>query len=409
MVQELVQERKQLQESVVREISQKWAEQQTIAGPVLVVPYKTIQTSSDGKTTIHRNKAYILPEKLKINGNVISELKKRSIYHVSLYRSDMKLSGTFSPDAIEKLKIRDEQILWDECRLVLGISDARGLEEEVALQWDSNKKTMEPGMNGSELFDTELGSLIPFDTNRNSSFQIALKVKGSTSLDFLPLGKSTEVNISSNWQDPSYDGYYLPNSSDNKNGFSAMWKVLQVSRSFPQYWTNQNIKASTLYQSEFGVKLIQPADHYAKTDRSVKYAILIIGLTFTVFFFVEVMQKVKIHPLQYILVGIALIVFYTLLLSISEYTGFNIAYLVAAAATVTLIGSYVWSVVKKGKVAIGFTAALSALYTYLFMLIQLKEYALISGSIGLFVVLAIIMYFSRKIDWYNEQKTEHHA
>ena len=153
------------------------------------------------------------------------------------------------------------------------------------------------------------------------------------------------------------------------------------------------------------MRLIQPTDNYAKTERSVKYAILFITLTFVVFFFLEIFQKRQVHPLQYLLVGFALSVFYTLLLSISEYTGFNVAYIVAAAATVLLVTMYVWSIFKQGKVATVFGAALAGLYTYIFVLIQLQDYALLFGSMGLFVIIAVLMYFSKKIDWYAPQKT----
>lgn len=405
MVHDVINERRYSQSEVVKEVSSKWASEQVVVGPILVVPYNKHTTAKDGKRITTKRKVYILPEKLTVNGQVITETKKRSIYHVSLYRSDMVLNGSFSPTPIKKLGINTSDILWNEARLVMGINDAKGLEEEVTLNWDATGGIMEPGIQGAELFDTELTSSVKLDLEKNSVFNIKLKMKGSSDLQFVPVGKTTDVLLSSNWKDPSFNGYYLPDTSSSEDGFKAKWRVLHVSRSFPQYWDGYNSKnINKMYDNSFGVKLIQPADHYAKSNRSIKYALLIIALTFTVFFFMEVIQKIRIHPLQYILVGMALIIFYTLLLSISEYLGFNSAYMIAATATVSLIGLYVWSVIKKWKVASGFTFSLTALYAYLFMLIQLKEYALISGSIGLFVVLAVIMYFSRKIDWYGTNK-----
>lgn len=405
MVQGLVNERSALQQQATDEISKKWADKQTVVGPILVVPYKKQYENSKGQTVTTNKKLYILPNKLSIDGQLIPEEKKRSIYHVSLYRSDLKLSGTFNTDAIQKLKIDPNTVEWNNCKLIMSITDAKGLEQDVTLDWNGAKQHMEPASDGTELFNTEMASTVTYAPAQQGSFNIALKVKGSTFLHFVPIGKTTTTNLSSSWKSPSFDGYLLPDTNTAQNGFNAKWNILQVSRSYPQYWIgDQNNISQKMYANSYGVKLIQPADHYIKTQRSVKYAILIIGLTFVVFFFVEIMQKVRIHPLQYILVGFALIVFYTLLLSFSEYTGFNIAYLIAAIATVTLIGTYVWGVVKKGKVAAGFTISLAALYTYLFMLIQLEEYALISGSIGLFVILALIMFYSRKIDWYSTGK-----
>ncbi|MFT4094485.1 MAG: cell envelope integrity protein CreD [Niabella sp.] len=232
-----------------------------------------------------------------------------------------------------------------------------------------------------------------------NTFAVNLKLKGSENLYFTPVGKTSIVNLSSKWKTPAFDGQYLPAPySINDNGFTARWKVLQVSRNYPQAWLSGGYD---LESAAFGVRLIQPADNYSKTDRSVKYAILFIALTFTVFFFLEIIQKRQIHPLQYLLVGFSLCIFYTLLLSISEYTGFNPAYLIAAPATVSLIGLYVWGIFKKAKVALAFIVALGGLYTYIFILIQLQDYALLFGSIGLFLIIAVLMYFSRKIDWYG--------
>jgi inner membrane protein len=246
---------------------------------------------------------------------------------------------------------------------------------------------------------------VQVDSQQKIAFSISLKIKGSSFLYFTPTGKTTVASVSSTWKHPSFDGQYLPSqpATVSENGFSAQWKILQVSRSYPQVWTDAN--EFDINKSAFGVKLLQPTDGYAKTQRSVKYAIMIIALTFTIFFFVEIFQKRRVHPLQYILVGIALCVFYTLLLSISEYIGFNGAYAIASLATVSLIGLYVLGIFKKLQIAAGFATALGALYTYIFVLIQLQDYALLFGSVGLFVILAVIMYFSRKIDWYCATET----
>jgi inner membrane protein len=242
------------------------------------------------------------------------------------------------------------------------------------------------------------------DDQNPIAFSLDIKLKGSELLYFTPVGRTTEVNMTSSWKDPAFDGQYLPDTSDiSGKGFSAWWKVMQVSRNYPQCWADGTYD---LASSSFGVRLIQPTDNYAKSERSVKYAILFIALTFTVFFFLEILQRKQVHPLQYILVGFALCIFYTLLLSISEYTGFNAAYIIAGSATVALIGLYVWSIFKKGRIALGFTLALGGLYAYIFILIQLQDYALLFGSIGLFIIIAILMFYSRKIDWYNSGKIQ---
>lgn len=401
----LVDERKQRQQEVINEVSDKWASAQTVNGPVLLVPYKTYETLKDGKVIEHRQNAYLLPSQLKIVSNVQPEVRHRSLYNVTLYRSAISINGQFDTQPLTLLKLDPDAILWDESRLILGLDDARGLEEEVKLSWNGHARTLESGVPENQVVKTGLSTSVPFDTQKTNGFVIQLKLRGSEQLYFTPVGKITDVTINSPWKDPAFDGQYLPVKTTpiNNHGFSANWKVLQVSRNYPQVWTNGTYD---LRASAFGVRLIQPADNYAKTERSVKYALLFIALTFTVFFFIEIIQKRQIHPLQYLMVGFALCVFYTLLLSISEYTGFNPAYIISGIATVLLIGIYVWSLFKKTKIAIGFTTALAGLYTYIFVLIQLQDYALLFGSIGLFIILSVLMYWSRKIDWYDTAKSK---
>jgi inner membrane protein len=399
LISELVSEREQRQAEVIQEISKKWASAQTMSGPIIEVPY-VIQTN--GQSTGVKAYAYLLPEHLNINGKLLPEIRHRSLYDVTLYRSDLKFTGSFDPSYLQKLDIPAETVLWTEARLLFGLDDARGLEDEVSVVWNNAKYLLEAGVpDNNNLIKSGMSTKLAVDPIQKSTFEIALKLKGSSSLYFTPVGKTTSVALNSPWKDPAFDGQYLPSEPANisEKGFSAKWKVLQLSRSYPQAWKNQ--ASFDLKASSFGVKLLQPTDSYAKTDRSVKYAIMIIALTFAIFFFVEIFQKRQVHPLQYILVGLALCVFYTLLLSISEYIGFNGAYLIAAIATVTLISLYTLGIFKQVKIAAGFAMAIGGLYTYIFVLIQLQDYSLLFGSIGLFIILSIIMYFSRKIDWYG--------
>lgn len=398
----LVSEREQRQNEVTAEISSKWASAQTVAGPVIVVPY--ISRTDSGRVAVKHN-LYLLPEQLNINGKLLPEVRHRSLYEVTLYKSQLTLSGVVDPAYVQKLNIAPEDINWQEAQLMLGLDDARGLEDDVSLQWGSANTVLEAGLPANNVIDNGLSSRIVIDAEKKTSFKIDMKLKGSVLLYFTPTGKTTTADLSSPWKNPAFDGQYLPSQPANITdaGFSAQWKVLQVSRNYPQAWKDN--KEFDINKSAFGVKLLQPTDGYSKTDRSVKYAILIIALTFTIFFFSEVFQRKQVHPLQYILVGVALCVFYTLLLSISEYIGFNGAYAIATTATVSLIGLYVYGIFRKVQIAAGFATALATLYSYIFILIQLQDYALLFGSIGLFVILAVIMYFSRKIDWYNTVRT----
>ncbi len=400
----LVRERQERQTQVVEEVSSKWATAQTVTGPVLIVPYNYTYKGADEKLITQRKMLHLLPETLCISGDVSPEIRKRSLYQVMLYRSALKLDGAFAPAQLAALGIEPQNIFWNEAHILLGITDARGLEEEVTLNWPGGGvRKLEPGMPENGALSTGLSIPVAFDPAAGAAFTLSLKLRGSAALSFTPTGKNTEVRLRSPWPHPAFDGKYLPDTSAEigKDGFAAHWKILSSSRAFPQVWKDNKVGIES---AAFGVRLIQPADGYVKTERSVKYAILFIALTFIVFFFLEILQKRQVHPLQYLLVGFALCIFYTLLLSISEYTGFNTAYAIAAVATVSLIGCYVWSVFRSGATALGFTAALGGLYGYIYILIQLEDYALLFGSIGLFVILAILMYASRKIDWYGVQK-----
>ncbi len=398
LISDLVQERAQRQQAVFEEISGKWAEPQTVTGPILMLPYQEYNRQSDGKVILQKSTAYVLPGQLDIKGRLSTEKRHRSLYEVTLYRTDLTLTGSFDPLKLQALNIDPENVLWEEARLMLGLSDARGLEDEVQLEWNNNSYTLEGGLPENQALTAGLNIPVPCDKAQANTFHIKLKVKGSSHLYFTPVGKVTTVQLQSPWKDPAFDGKFLPNNPEvSESGFNAQWKVMQASRNFPQVWANSS---QNLAEASFGVKLIQPTDSYAKTERSVKYALLFIGLTFAVFFFMELLQKKQVHPLQYLLVGIALTVFYTLLLSLSEYLGFNTAYAIAASGTITLIGLYVRTIFKKNTIALGFTVALGALYAYIFFLIQLQDYALLFGSIGLFIVVALAMYSSRKVDWY---------
>lgn len=401
----LVQERAERQQEVIAEVSRKWAEPQTIVGPILMLPYNVYSTNSKGETVTTKNIAYFLPDKLDINGALKPENRHRSIYEVMLYRSDITLNGSFDILNLATLNIKPEDVTWKEARLVMGINDTRGLEDEVTVRWNNSNQKLEAGTPENNVLPAGLSTPVACNPEAPATFSINLKVKGSEYFYFTPVGKVTSVNIKSPWNNPAFDGKYLPSivSDLSDKGFNATWKIRQASRSYPQAWTNSSQKFS---ESSFGVRLIQPTDSYAKTERSVKYALLFISLTFTVFFFIELLQKKQIHPLQYFLVGIALSVFYTLLLSFSEYIGFNKAYAIAASGTIILIGSYVWSIFRQTKIALGFTLALGSLYAYIFFLIQLQDYALLFGSVGLFVVVALAMYSSRKVDWYRVGKKQ---
>ncbi|MEZ5071262.1 MAG: cell envelope integrity protein CreD [Bacteroidales bacterium] len=201
------------------------------------------------------------------------------------------------------------------------------------------------------------------------------------------------------------DGAFLPVPSETETGeegFTAHWKVNYLNRSYPQHWFD---KSQDLEESAFGVHFLIPVDHYQKTERSIKYALMFIALSFLIFFLTELLAGTRMHPIQYLLVGMALVVFYTLLISLSEHIGFGLAYLASALSTVLLVGLYIGSTSGRKKQGLMTAGLLAVLYAFLYTTLQMQDFALLLGSLGIFLVLAIIMYVSRKVNWYKDPTT----
>lgn len=399
MVQHLISERSQSHNKVVADITSKWGAGQVISGPVLSIPYKVL-SEKNGKVIESQAYAHFLPEKLNINGIINPEIRKRSIYKVILYNSNLTLEGTFTKPDIRLLNIPESNFLWDEAFLTIGIPDLRGIRRSVSIRWNNQNFVGNPGVLNRDIVSSGINTRIPVNPDSLSySFSLKLDINGSEKISFAPIGKETRVMLESSWNSPSFNGAFLPEKRNIKpDGFTAEWNILHLNRNYPQQWTS--FDKQTIGESEFGVELVFPVDHYQKATRSAKYAVMFLFLTFLVFFVNEIINKSRIHPVQYLLIGLALIVFYTLLVSLSEYIGFNIAYAVASALTISLITGYSFSILsRKGGVFTG--VILVALYGFLFVLLQLEDYSLLIGSIGLFVILAGAMFASRKIDWYS--------
>ena len=396
----LVTEREARQQEVVKEVSSKWGSAQTISGPYIAVPYSQPGVDADNKPVVYKKQLILLANNMDVTGNIFPENRPRSIYKVLLYKSNLTLKGSFKPNFPGD--INPASLDLSNAKLCFGLSDFKGIEEEIVINFNGQKLALTPGLPLNDL-DT-IGLSVPVALNIDAAkagipFDMQVKIKGSEQLHFMPLSANSSFTIHSSWPNPSFDGNVLPNERQvNEKGFDAKWNFNQANLPFGTVLQQGNFNKSNL---AFGVSMVQPADQYGKTMRSVKYAILFIGLTFALFFIVEIMQKKPFHPVQYVLVGLALVIFYTLLLSISEYLLFDQAYLIAAAATISLITLYAKSHFNSWATATVFAAVLSALYGFIFILIRLEDTALIVGSIGLFIVLALVMYVSRKINWYG--------
>ena len=398
-IQNLVSERQDRQKEAVTEISSKWAGSQTITGPVIGIPYQE-KTTDQGNIRVEKKWAYFLPAKLDIHAHIIPEKRYRGIYQVIVYTTELQIKGSYDSIHLAELNIPAENLLWNEAAVFFDISDVQGLKEDMTLHLAGTDLDMVPAKFSTEQFRNSLSASLPASFAGNHGpleFSATVKLKGSGNLLFVPAGKETRVEAASSWSDPSFTGSFLPDVRTVKDsGFVADWKVLYLNRNYPQQW-KQGVYE--LNKAAFGVNLIVPVDSYQQTTRSVKYSILIILLTFTAFFLIEWIYSRAIHSLQYVLVGFALCLFYTLLLSFSEYIGFNPAYLVASLATIGLIAWYVRSILRSSKMSLFVGSLLALQYGFIFTLIQLQDYALLMGSIGLFITLAVVMYFSRKIKW----------
>lgn len=407
MIESIIHERESRQAEAIAEVSGKWGNRQILAGPVLALPYEQIYLNDKGQETSRVVKhAFFLPDDLQIGGNISPEKRHRGIFEVVLYSSQLTLEGSFTRPIVEKVVPPGANVLWHKATLVLGIPDLRGLKDQVSLQWDESRIVADPGIPVSGL--AESGIHVPLDlapdaapgTDIKHQFRLDVALKGSGSLFFTPVGKVTRVRIRSPWPDPSFTGAFLPDEkSISANGFEASWKVLNLNRNYPQWWTED--QQQKFDGSAFGVDFLLPVDNYQKSTRSVKYAILFIGLTFLCVFFIEMRHSRQVHPFQYALIGLALVIFYTLLVSFSEHIPFNPAYFISALMTVGLTGLYARSLFASNRMGLLVGGTLTVLYGFLFITLQQQDYALLTGSLGLFGILAIVMYASRKINWYG--------
>lgn len=411
----LIIERANRQESVITEINEKWGKEVLLYGPILKIPYKTYNkiTYNKGKKNEYTetediiNYGYFFPEKLNANTTINPEKKHRGIYTTAVYKTSMEINGTFNKPDFTSKEVKDKDILWDKAKIIIQTSNLKGINNEVSIKLHENTYSFLPKYKvKSNQYSTEL-VLHNLESNKivikdmpiknNTDFKINISINGSESVRIIPIGKETTMNIKSNWNDKSFIGNYLPyEKGETDTSFDAKWKVLQINRPFSQQFFNS---VPNLKEFAFGVNFMIPVDQYQQSERSAKYGYLVISLTFLTFFLIQSLSKINIHPFQYLMIGLALTMFYTLLISISEHSNFLNAYLIASIAVIGLITLYSKSILKTFKFPMFIMISLTVLYTFIYTIIQLENYALLVGSIGLFLILGSVMYASRKIEW----------
>lgn len=429
LIEDLIFERQQRADEVMDEVADKWSGPQTLSGPFLVIPYKKQEVTDLGKegkeTREYEEKAFFLPHQLNVRGNIKPQILHRGIFDAVVYESELQIQSVFTKPDFKTLSIPEDRVLWNKAYMVFGITDVRGIQDSLTFMAGGLLLESEPSNNigvsitsnlteekknyaamtsAQPLNNNGITTKLPWNSAEDFSgnVNIKLNLKGSKRLDFIPAGKTTTVALAGAWNNPSFDGEFLPDAREiTENGFSASWKVLHFNRPFSQQWTENN---QVLSGADFGVKLLIPVDQYQKSTRTAKYGILIILLTFMALFLVEITQKIRIHPFQYILIGAALIIYYTLLLSFSEHVGYNLAYMISSVATVALIGAYSRSFLTHRKLSILFSGLLVIFYLFIYIIILQQDFSLLIGSVGLFVIIGTLMYFSRKVKWYKETR-----
>ena len=428
MIQNLIKERQERSRETIQKINDKWSRSQTLCAPLLIVPYTTTKFDKDQKPYYEEHTLYVTPKELKINASITPEERYYGIYKAILYKSDIHFEGKFSE--LAGLKIENSELHFDKAQIAIGITDLRGVTQTpdfrigdkmletsvgvVKLFTVSENVSVENvnkfGSRGSHSFDrnvsgkTLIVNLKDISLTDNINFECSMKLNGSGSLNFIPIGQNTAVTVNGQWQSPSFIGSFSPESTVDNKQFNANWNILSFNREIPETWSNNSVV--DLGYNFFGVNLIETVDHYQQNMRSAKYALMFIALTFAVFFFVEIFTRKPILFFQYVLVGIALVLFYSLLLSFSEQIGFGWAYLIASAATILMTTIYLYSLIKQKNATLILAGFMFILYAFLYIILQVEDFALLFGSVFLFVILGVTMFVSNKIKLVSQASDE---
>lgn len=441
LINDLVEERKAREQSVSHEIASKWGKEQVISAPILAVPYQIIeenvQVNDKGEKTIVKSTEeewlFLLPDKADVMTAVKPESLKRGIYNSVVYNANVDMKVEFAGFDSKELPVKPEEINWAKTKVIFGVEDVKGLATNPTVLWGDSLFVMKSNSQYFKLFPNTMAVDFPLTNILGSQvkFDMQVQLKGSKSLNFLPLANQTNIEAIGDWGNPSFSGGYLPEGRDVTDfKFSAKWQIPNFSRKLPSQWSGENTpiysfmglallddnyvdsevtKAVATANVATDMDMVQinflpEVNNYQKTNRVAKYGILIIVLTFASLFFTEIIKKQRVHLIQYILIGVAMVLFYSLLLAISEHLGFNMAYLIASIATIALIGSFVRMITANNNTAILFAGILGLFYSFIFVLMQLRDYSLIVGTVGVFIILAVLMRVSTKVNWYQFDK-----
>jgi inner membrane protein len=417
MIRSLVNERSHRAGDAEWSIMEAWGSEFTLYGPIIRIPivereeYRT-KTEKEGEKieVIVRNKAlWITPKEVNIQADFSAEKKRRGIFSVALFSGDVSLTGSFSLErARDELK-ENQELLLQQAEITIGLASQKGIRNIIKADWNGSELFFKPG-NRNRAFESSGGNGInassPFNATGTNTFDIKISIQGGKSLRALPIGEVTRTRVKSDWPAPSFQGGSLPiNYTLSENGFDAEWEISYLSRSIPLFWiTSEKDEYETrMYvQNElFGVDFFKPLGHYALNERAVKYAVLFLIIPFLTLFFLEIFSRKSIHPAQYLISGLANIIFYLLLLSISEHLSFSISYLIAAVALTAMMSLYARSLLESWTGSAYMGLVMAVLYLILYLTLNAEDWALLIGSIVAFLICALVMFITRKLDWKN--------
>ncbi len=450
MVNRIVYERSGLYNSAIRDIANSWGHKQSLKGPALLIPYTekfnsiVYKTDTNGidrkvnKVRYEERTAIVLPDDLRIEVKINGETRKVSLYEALVYSADLTISGSFERPDISKLSDHIDKIDWDRAWFALGISDTQAINKVSSLQWDKDKSPVkidfEPGTAVVNILPSGFHAALPLESQVQSAskegvpgiandqlvtdsataltasstavskakkrrypFSLTMNINGSEGFYFAPFGKTTDVQIRSDWPHPSFQGSVLPDSHDiSAEGFTANWSVPHLARNYPQIWT---LETQTFNTREFqaGVNLFETVSHYSQVTRAIKYGVLFLSLTYITFLIFELGIGRRLHVVQYAMIGLALSMFYLVLLSMAEHTAFFNAYISAAAIIIIMISLYAYAAIRSVSRTLLISALLVGLYSMLYSLLKLEDFALLAGTALLLVILGVLMYLTRNI------------
>jgi inner membrane protein len=412
MIRSLVTERGFRAEDAERSIMEGWGGQFTLYGPVMRIPVtereeRRTKTEKDGEKIeiiIHKRTLWLMPKDARIEADFSAQKKKRGIFSVALFSGDVSLKGNFSFERANEALSANQTMYPDQAEIIIGLASQKGIRKIIKADWNGKELFFKPGSQGFGSYsDAGINASSPLAQGNGNAFDIQFSVQGGKSVRLLPSGESTSVRLGADWTSPSFQGGFLPGKQTlDENGFTAEWEISYLSRSIPLYWFGGEGGSGTNFSDElFGVDFYKVLDHYALNTRAIKYAILFLFIPFLTLFFLEVFSQKSIHPAQYLLSGLANVIFYLLLLSISEHLSFSLAYLIAAAALTCMITLYARSLLETWARSAYMGLVMALLYLILYLTLNAEDWALLIGSIAAFVITGVVMILTRKLDWNN--------